>query len=213
MLKICLYGAGGLGSVVVDAIRKIEQLEMVGFIDDTMSEGTLVKGFPVIANEQTLSSFKDRYKDVSVIVTIGNLQQRSRLISQLKNFDIELCTVIHPFTSVASEVEIEQGCYIGHGVLVGTDVVIKEGTFVTDGASIGHHSIIGRCSHVTGGVNIGARVTVGEECMIGMSSTLVSDVTVGNGVFVATGSLVTKNVAKNMMVVGSPARPIRKYNT
>ena len=36
--------------------------------------------------------------------------------------------------------------------------------------------------------------------------------TIGNGAIVGAGSVVTKDVNKNTIVVGNPALPIKKYN-
>lgn len=51
-----------------------------------------------------------------------------------------------------------------------------------------------------------------EGCMIGASSTILPGVTVGKNSFVAAGSLVSKDVPKNCLVAGVPAKIIKQYS-
>jgi acetyltransferase-like isoleucine patch superfamily enzyme len=52
-------------------------------------------------------------------------------------------------------------------------------------------------------------VVIEDNCWIGANSTIVDGVTIHSGSVVAAGSVVTKDVASNMIVGGVPARVIR----
>jgi hypothetical protein len=53
------------------------------------------------------------------------------------------------------------------------------------------------------------RTTLGPDCWIGHGAIIKPEVTVGTGAIVASGAVVTKDVAPFMIVAGCPATPIR----
>lgn len=52
------------------------------------------------------------------------------------------------------------------------------------------------------------RITIGSDCWIGAHAVVMEDV--GNGAVVGAGSVVTKPVPEYTIVVGNPARPVRR---
>ncbi|SHK26526.1 DapH/DapD/GlmU-related protein [Fibrobacter sp. UWB12] len=55
-------------------------------------------------------------------------------------------------------------------------------------------------------------VVIGENCMIGMNSVILAGVVLGNHVVVGANSVVTHDVPDFCVVVGAPARIIKRYN-
>ncbi len=51
-------------------------------------------------------------------------------------------------------------------------------------------------------------ITILDNCFIGMNAILMPNVTIGPNAIVGAGSIVTKNVSKNTIVAGNPARKI-----
>jgi bifunctional UDP-N-acetylglucosamine pyrophosphorylase/glucosamine-1-phosphate N-acetyltransferase len=87
---------------------------------------------------------------------------------------------------------------------------------------MGHFSYIGNAS-VGANTNIGAGTitcnydgekkyptVIGEDAFIGSDTMLVAPVTLGAGARTGAGAVVTKNVPEDTLVVGMPARAIRK---
>ena len=56
---------------------------------------------------------------------------------------------------------------------------------------------------------IAARVEIGHDVWIGHGAIIKPEVTVGIGAIVASGAVVTKDIAPFMIVAGCPATPIR----
>ena len=52
-------------------------------------------------------------------------------------------------------------------------------------------------------------VSIGDNCWIGGNTVILPGVSIGNNVTVAAGSLVTKDIPDNKLVMGSPSRLIR----
>src|SRR6266480_5687460 len=121
-------------------------------------------------------------------------------------------------------------CTIGEACIIGTFVEIQKDVIIGDKVKIESHSFI--CSGVTieDAVFIGHHVVftndkypdatdqdwklektiIKKNASIGSNATILPGVTVGENALVGAGSVVTKDVPKNTIVVGNPAKVIRK---
>ena len=142
-------------------------------------------------------------------------------------------SVIYPFTVIESSVKIGKRCFVGPfarlraGTILEDDVVL--GNFIeTARTRVGrktwakHFSYLGD-SKIGKEANIGAGTVIAnfdgrnknftvikDKVLIGSDTVLVAPVTVGRGAVTGAGSVVTRNVADNTVVVGVPARALRK---
>ena len=71
--------------------------------------------------------------------------------------------------------------------------------------TVGHDSIIGDFVEMAPGVHISGNCTIGAYCNIGTNATILPKITMGENVIVGAGSVVTKDVPANCLVVGVPA--------
>ena len=60
------------------------------------------------------------------------------------------------------------------------------------------------------GLELGRPVRIGDYCWIGGRAVINPGVTLGNNVVVASGAVVTKSFADNVVIAGNPARVIRE---
>ncbi|HEX6715280.1 MAG TPA: acyltransferase [Thermoleophilaceae bacterium] len=101
--------------------------------------------------------------------------------------------------SIGERVRIQTGCYLTAFSTVEDDVFIGPGVFTYNDNTMGRHekgttltgAILRRASRIGGGARILPGIEVGEEA------------------FVATGSVVTRNVPARTLVMGVPARRVR----
>ena len=56
-------------------------------------------------------------------------------------------------------------------------------------------------------------VRLGNDVLIGVNSVILRDVTIGDYSIVGVGSVVTKDVPPNVVVVGNPARIVKKFTS
>lgn len=144
-------------------------------------------------------------------------------------------SMIYPFTVIERGVKIGRGCSVGPFCHLRSGVTIKDavalGNFVELVRSqIGKNTLIKHFSYL-GDAQVGERVNIGagtvtanfdgkkksrtqikDGAFIGSDSVLVAPVKIGKGAITGAGAVVTKNrnVAPNTIVVGVPAKPLKK---
>jgi sugar O-acyltransferase (sialic acid O-acetyltransferase NeuD family) len=110
--------------------------------------------------------------------------------------------VVSNGAKVDGSVQIFEGSYIGPGTTIGQHCVINTG------ATVEHDCVIGEFSHISVRAVVLGSVVVGKQVFVGAGSVILPGVNIGDGATVGAGAVVTKDVAPNTKVVGSPAKPI-----
>ena len=116
---------------------------------------------------------------------------------------------------------LRKGAHLKSHVHMGNFGEVKDST-LHEGVKMGHFSYIGNAD-VGANTNIGAGTItcnydgekkhpteIGEDAFIGSDTMLVAPVKLGAGARTGAGAVVTKNVPEDTLVVGMPARAIRK---
>ena len=116
---------------------------------------------------------------------------------------------------------LRKGAHLKSHVHMGNFGEIKDST-LSEGVKMGHFSYIGNAT-IGANTNIGAgtitanydgekknSTEIGEDVFIGSDTMLVAPVKLGDGARTGAGAIVTKNVPEDTLVVGMPARAIRK---
>ena len=116
---------------------------------------------------------------------------------------------------------LRSGAHLGKHVHMGNFGEVKD-SFLADGVKMGHFSYIGNAV-IGANTNIGAGTItcnydgekknpteIGEDVFIGSDTMLVAPLKIGDGARTGAGAVVTKDVPPDTLVVGMPARAIRK---
>jgi bifunctional UDP-N-acetylglucosamine pyrophosphorylase/glucosamine-1-phosphate N-acetyltransferase len=117
---------------------------------------------------------------------------------------------------------LRKGAHLGNHVHMGNFGEVKD-SYLADGVKMGHFSYIGN-AQIGANTNIGAGTItcnydgekkhpteIGEDVFIGSDTMLVAPLKIGTGARTGAGAVVTKDVPEDTLVVGMPARAIRKF--
>lgn len=118
---------------------------------------------------------------------------------------------------------LRKGAHLAKGVHMGNFGEVKD-SYLGENAKMGHFSYIGNAT-IGAESNIGAgtitcnydgenkhHTEIGKEVFIGSDTMLVAPISIGDRARTGAGSVVTKDVKEDTLVVGMPARAIRKLN-
>lgn len=127
---------------------------------------------------------------------IGDETRIGAFVEVQKNAIIGARCKISSHSFICEGVTIEDEVFIGHGVIFTNDVypraVNKEGKLQTEN----DWKVV--------------KTFVRKKASIGSNVTILPDITIGEGAMVGAGAVVTKNVPPWTIVVGNPAKLVRK---
>src|SRR3990172_6411660 len=129
--------------------------------------------------------------------------------------------VLEDEVDVGPFARLRKGAHLKSHVHMGNFGEVKDST-LGEGVKMGHFSYVGNAT-IGANTNIGAGAItcnfdgekkhpteIGEDVFIGSDTMLVAPLKIGDGARTGAGAVVTKDVPEDTLVVGMPARAIRK---
>ena len=206
---IVIYGAGGLGKEILCLIiKKFDEWNPIGFVDDGVCEGEIIKGIPVLPKSFLYQNHQNK---LAVAIGIADPTIKMKIFTDLKEkTDLYFPVLIAPTAVVDESAELDEGCIVSNFCLISINVKLGKCVFLNTKCDIGHNSVIGNfCSLMP--CNVSGNITVGQRTFIGLQAAILQGVTIGSDVIVGMGSKVFSNVSENCTVLGYPARIIDKH--
>lgn len=204
-----IYGASGLGREVEIIAKKINRIERrwekIIFVDDNESI-TEVQGIP----NYSFSKAKEMFPELEISIGIGEPMIREKIYNKIKGNGVELATLIHPGIYIDESCKIGEGVTICEGVTITSSVILEDNVYIQPHAVIGHDIHIGRHSIIGANTEIGGANTIGNRVFIGFMAGTLQGLTIGDDAEISAGSIVFRDVEPSVIVMGNPARIIRR---
>jgi len=196
--SIFIYGAGGHGRVVFDAIDRESRELKIFFLDDMARAGQRLLGVPVL--DGSLNSTLPHGK---INIAVGD--NRARKLISGRFHPQKLLTIAHNNAVVSQHAFIGQGCFMAAGSVVAAGSELGLGVIVNHSAVLDHNCVVSAFCHIAPSATVCGGVKLGEGVLVGAGAVLLPGVTIGEWSVIGAGSVVTSDVSPNSVVVGAPA--------
>lgn len=201
--NIIIIGAGGFGrevySYILDDKQKnyLQDTVFKGFIDDNE------KNFQELNIKEPYLGTIDNYpyeKDDYVIVAIGNINIRNKIISKLEKREVNFFSYIHHSVFVAFDAILEDALLICPNSMIQSNAEIKKHSVLNIYCSIGHDSILGENSILSPYCTLNGGVITGKNLFMGTRSTLLLQSTIGSHCMISAHSIIKGKKSDNLLL-------------
>lgn len=217
--KLVIVGAGGfarevkwLAADITASSTTDESYEFVGYVVSDLGNTS-----PYDSTDEILGDFswlRDNPDAFDCLAMgIGNAAPRLKVADELEGmFGVEKTAalwpaMVHPSAHFdLTTAKIGPGVQICASVIGTVNLEFEPFAMVNLACTLGHEAVLRRACTLNPTVNISGGVDIGVGALIGTGAQILQYLKVGKGAVVGGGSVVTKDVADDTLVVGIPAK-------
>lgn len=207
MKRLAILGAGGHGKVVADAAECCGWTD-ISFFEDSWPERAQNACWLICGTTSHLLARLHEFD--GVVVAIGHNRARGEKLSLLESAGAQIVSIIHPRATVSKHAEVGKGSVVFAGACINPCAIVGTGAIINTGSSVDHDCVLGANVHISPGARLAGNVSVGDGSWVGIGACIRQAVRIGMHVTVGAGSAVVKDINDNHVVVGVPARPMKK---
>ncbi|MFZ7791698.1 sugar O-acyltransferase [Acinetobacter lwoffii] len=214
MIKLAIFGTSGFSKEVLDIAYDQGYEEFVFLTNDVLSENNIL-GFP-IQNESSIPELcKTGYK---FAIAVGSGVIREKIFKTYP--DLQYPNLIHSSVTygygMKEEFANSKGLIIAAGVRVTTCCEFGNFIVLNLNVTVGHDSVLEDFVSIMPGANISGNVHLACKSYVGTGATILQGKDESNRMLIGTksvvgaGSVVVKPVAEGVVVVGAPAKELKR---
>lgn len=206
---------GGTGNFKVLSEFLINDYNVLGYFDRNKNIQKSYNGINYLGDwsdfELWIKKY-DNHKKQSFIVSIGAGYGKDRLLMHQKLRENKLIPIIavHPSAFIEKSVLLKEGTQVYSHATICVDAIIGKGCIVNTAASIDHECVLAEGVSIGPGARLAGLVKVEKYADIYTGAIILPRITIGQGAVVGAGSVVIKDIEPYSIVVGNPARVIKK---
>ena len=211
--RFVIWGSSGHAKVLADIIHDAGGRVIALFDNNPMSK-SCIAGVPLFHGEQGFRDWCSQESDLTGLagaIAVGGSRGEERVLlgGLLESEGILLPALIHKDASVSSSATIGVGSQVLANAVVAADAILGAFCIVNNMANVDHECRVGVGVHIGPGATLCGCVEVGDNVFVGASSVILPRLKISTGAIVGAGAVVTRNVTAGLVVVGSPAIPIK----
>jgi sugar O-acyltransferase (sialic acid O-acetyltransferase NeuD family) len=209
--RIVIYGAGLGAKQLLEITQRLDDISVVGLIDDNPALlGAVLGGVSVLGGFDTLRQLVTN-GEIGAVALSFHSEVRKKLHQRLRaelGSGLRIVPLVDPRAMVSNDITLGDGALVEAGAVIGPGTVVGEGTIVDVGAVVAHDCHLGPFSHLSPGCVLSGVVNLTENVLVGVGAALNSTVTVGRNVLITPGAAVMNDVPDDVVVAGVPAKVI-----
>ncbi|RXT14001.1 DapH/DapD/GlmU-related protein [Ammoniphilus sp. CFH 90114] len=193
--------------LVEDINRQQPSWNIVGFIGRSKlpeEKKIYLRGYPLVGGYDLIPKLAKNEQNYFV----HNQPLHSKATKILRSAGCQIATLIHPSINL-SMTEIGEGCILPEGCMVGQYTRLGNFVVIRSRGYIAHDVMVEDNVFIGPNATIGGNSVIESGSFIGMGA-IIMNTKVGKNSVVGAGSVVIKEVEAQTVVVGVPAKPIRK---
>lgn len=212
---LIILGSAGLAREVAQIVGEVNALthqwNFLGFIAASVAETGKDLGFGCVLGDDDWLLNSGICADL--VVGIGRPRLKPTAVNRYLNIPdrFDFPNIAHPTASIDQcYVLLGRGNVIAAGCRFTCDIRIGDFNLFNLNTTVGHDVILGDFNVCNPGVNISGHVTCGDRVLLGTGSQVLEHVTIGDDAVLGAGCVAVTSVAAASVVVGVPAKPLRK---
>jgi len=210
-----LWGSAGHAKVLAEVIASREGKVVALF--DNKDVSSVLPNVPLFIGEEGYLNWinkQNRPHEIAGLVAIGGGRGRDRLFIQalFRKFCLSIPVLTHLSAVVSSSACLGEGSQVLALANVAAGSIIGQACIINNKASIDHECNLGNGVHVAPGATLCGCVNVSNNVFIGAGAVILPRIFIGENSIIGAGAVVTRNIPPNTVVVGNPAKAIKKNN-
>ncbi len=199
-----IIGAGGFALQLFDDLINSNNRDIVFWSEIEVQFDCIKEHFKILSTDAEVI---DYFTHTSRLFAVGiwDIEHRKRLTKKFIELGGEPASFISPFTHLSSYITVGAGSIVLYKTASEPYVQIGESCIINKKISFGHGAKVSSFCSIGPHTLIASNTEIGENTYIGMSAVIQPKVKIGKNVTIASGSIVTKNIADNAVVQGNPA--------
>lgn len=216
MNNLIILGGSGIGMIACSIANDLGNYNILGFLNDVLPIGKEIGKYnriPIIGTTNDLEKYLEDESILFFIAYVG-MQNEEGIFKKIESLSIpshRFATLIHP-----SAIIPKGFCKIGNGVMMAPlsqlspDTTIEDNCILLPNSFVGHDSTLRRFAHIASNAVVGANVDIGRAVHVGTNATIREKIKIGDFSLIGSGAVVLNEVEPNSIVVGNPAKLLRK---
>ena len=205
--QLIILGTGVHGAEmaeIVDRVNAVEPTwELLGYVrpsgEAPAHPGGVLNANPILGAVDVLSDHPD-----ACLVPDNGFPADAKLPAE------RLVSLIDPSAFVSRTAQLGRGCVVYPGCYVGLNAKLGDRVFMLSGCTVNHDDVIEDRVVMASRATLAGVVHVEEDCYLGQACAVRQHLRIGRGSLIGMGAVVVKDVEPDSVMVGNPARPMRK---
>lgn len=211
MRELVIVGAGGhareIAALVEAANAEQPAFALLGFLVEAAygTAGSVVDGWPILGDLDWLEG----HAGISLVCGVGAPALRRRLARRAADFGARFESLVHPRAVIDPRASVGEGSVIQAGCVVTSGARLGFHVHLNVGATVSHDCTLDDYVTLAPGVHAAGGAAFGEGCDVGVGASILPRRRVGAWSVVGGGAVVARDVPRDTVAVGVPARPLR----